>query len=399
MTNLTEAQIYYFALKTADEIPNWSNISNVVNECPHHPTHDVGDWWMWKVYYNTDGEGGIPLENTVYEILNVFEVDVYTNVTPCSGCTPVTVGPCDHSNINMDEVDRQRAKPASIGDARVVFRDTEQWAGMYHMLPVRQDALMEVFDTALGIGDGDMLANNWFTHSDDFGNTTYGYPSPVGETWYEHQYILAVGAITQEFEYDSVINVTSYIENYDMSDPANCPDVQGVGVYDVGYSEQLFEGTTDIAMEQWYSCEVQTPVRRIDYVTYYGYEDRVIIAYEVADFQKSNLVVSDKSGNIDVSINVTNPTASTQTYNMLLLIMDMDAQTTPATGSPSDYFNGKTVFPDMANPETPGTWPYYDAIQQVEVAGGATETVTWTDVYISDGGPYTVWCSGLTESW
>jgi hypothetical protein len=196
----------------------------------------------------------------------------------------------------------------------------------------------------------------------------------------------------------------------------NCQATAATGVFDVSYlwftntywrtytSGSATGGvrTSDAdKVEIWYSDEIHNFARKLDKINYYGQEDWGIVSYESKDFGRSGFSVTDQTGAIDVSITITNVLDYATSFNILLLIMDTNANT-PDGGStcsggnnPGLYRNGKTVFPDMHTIASINS-----AIQNTGTLNpGASTTLTWTNVYTSDGGTYSLWCGGEQTSW
>jgi len=110
-------------------------------------------------------------------------------------------------------------------------------------------------------------------------------------------------------------------------------------------------------------------------------------------------VVGNKTGNVSVSIDITNATDEAKKFNVLCLIMDMDpTMPTGYNAAGGTYQNGEPVYPNFKSPGT--TWPFFPAIKQTALLNpGQTETVTWASTYTCGSGQWRVWCSGLTDSW
>ena len=115
VTQLTEGTTYYFALKTADEVPNWSGLSNVVSATPTADNTPTGpdvvvDLGTVEVTFDNVGTAGVTYTGTTsvnqcgatpsgYQV-----VGIYTDVSTTAICDPgVTVGIRYNEVPNIDE--------------------------------------------------------------------------------------------------------------------------------------------------------------------------------------------------------------------------------------------------------------------------------------------------------
>ena len=419
ISGLEEGQTYYFAVKARDTVTdNWNDLSNVPSVTVQQPEHDVGDWWMWYAHYNDYGVKGV--ENKGYVIQNVFAVNetVQTRVNNTSSYFDVTG--CAHLDWTVDS---RNTSNGSWGGARVditgdvvvpsansTMFDAEMWTGARDAtVRIRLDSIVEYYDLPYALPDEDIAIETCYTYqgngsapaSDD------GYPLDIGDRMDQYEYkdpdTVLVGPLYNDFDWE----VMSYTEDYNVSAQSNISACGHDGncsnaIFDV-YKLDVTESGESDKVQYWYSPEVHNIVRKFDELTYYGMEEYGIVAYEVVDFTKQNLDVSaasdppDEGDTLNISVEVVNDTGEARKFNLLLLIMDLNA-TTPTDGEP--YYNGKTVYPDMSS-DPNASWPYYDAIQQTSLLQpGDSEIVYWNNSYtIPANTPdhqYKVWCSGET---
>jgi hypothetical protein len=420
VTGLTEGQLYYFAVKSVKSGCADSAISTTSPSATAiQPRHEVGDWWMYKEYYNSENGQ----TNKAYFITNVIQtgqnVNVFFDSADFDANTPESSGPCavvnkwvDERNVSNGGWGRQRIVPApvvtwatnTIHSLKLWVTDDDwtQW--------VRINSLPESFTT---FGTGVFPTSQYYytgLHTAPVawsGAQSNGYPYSNGESFSWYEFIHAdegySGLSHRHFYKDYTWTAAAWVPSYDVSTASSDTDARGIGTYgvwpltinDVWISGDTVSNDADPIL-MWYSPDVHNFVRNLDKIRYRGREDSAIVAYEVRDFQVSNLQVSGwDTATLTVSIDVTNTLDETGNFNLLCTLVDTDA-TTATDGHP--YINGQLKYPNLsADPS--GTWPYYDAIKQTgNLAPGATTTVSWTISFNTATGPYQVWCSGLTNT-
>jgi len=418
ISGLEEGETYYFAIKAKDAVAdNWNDLSNSPSITVQQPDHEVGDWWMWYAWY--DDLGTQSVQNKGYIIQNVFAVNETVQVRVNNSSSYFNVTGCTRMNWNVDD---RKTEDGGWGGVRTEFTnrldvtsakgrmyDAEMWTGARDAtVRIRLDSIFEYYGLPYGLPDEDVAIETCYTYQ---GNGSApaaddGYPLSINDVMDQYEYKEVDYGLIDPIYSDYDWEVVSFFENYNVSAETNISacDHDGNysnGIYDVYKLDVAKAGAGKSGY--WYSPEVHNVVRKLDTTTYYGMEEWGIVAYEVADFTKEGLTVSadndppNEGDTLTVSINVTNDTGEEQKFNMLLLIMDLNAST-PTDGEP--YYNGKTVYPNMsADPNS--TWPHYDAIKQTSLLQpGDSETVTWNSCYtIPYNNPnhwYEVWCSGET---
>ena len=115
VTQLTEGTTYYFALKTADEVPNWSGLSNIVTatptatNTPAGPDVQVDLGNVEATFDNVDTEGvtytSTATVNQCGAVPSGYQViGLYTDVSTTAICDPgVTIGIRYTEVPNIDE--------------------------------------------------------------------------------------------------------------------------------------------------------------------------------------------------------------------------------------------------------------------------------------------------------
>ena len=414
---LTENTSYFFAIKSTKGGCSSAVSTTSPSATAQQPKHEVGDWWMYKVYYNSE-DGTV---NTIYQINNVRATGQPTTVlwNNSTGARTVTNATIIDWNV-PDEVGRSRYRKVAaplVGSAMNMHIDNEEYVGAYDTTAAVRINPLIWLDPNPGWGAfSDPITSQYYFHGPDadYNANNIGYPYTLNETWTQHDYIYTdSGAIALRYQrwiYNWNWQIASSVtNNYNVSSPTTCPDVQGfshdggAGLYTVYNNSYTFTSGSGLPADpsgpvRWYySPAAHSFVRKFDRAHYFGREDWVIQAYEIEDFGTSNLVVGNKSGNVSVSIDITNTTDEAKRFNVLCLIMD----TNPANpGTHVAYKNGETVYPNFKSPGT--SWPFFPAIQQTNLLQpGETQTVTWPTTYNCSGigGNWTVWCSGNTSSW
>jgi hypothetical protein len=421
VTGLNETQTYYFAIKAKDEVSGqWSTIpASAPSAYTIQPALKVGDWWLWRIYYDDQGEGDVASHfshNQGYQIENVDAVNYTVRMQGNQSSAEFNATNTAHTEWNMDyRLDkRQRVVVTGVSlapEAINIFRDAETWVQASDAtLFVRQDSEPEPIGTYLGAGDGRCDTYSYYTYKNTSADQTLpggaprstdGYPFLVGDPAYD-QYMynyaqnLAGGDQHQYKNFRRVYN--SSISNYDMSNMSNLSDTQGYGTYYVHLSSYNLTWsnpsvpTTKITYS-WYSPQIQHMARKLDNVAYLGREDWVIMNYEVGNFSKSLSVTgAEVNGSTpQVSITITNNGYEPKSFKALLLIMNMNLSPSPsAKNGPIPNKNGTVVFPDMGNP--------YPAIKQTKVLlPSESQTLTWPSGFWTkpnDTNDYSIWCSG-----
>jgi hypothetical protein len=432
VTGLDRNTTYYFAVKSSGCDPAlWSATANSVSATTRQSDLDVSDWWLYQIYYNS-GDG---TTNTVYQIENVRAVNQTATVNyndminPPAAFTSYTYSPCAIIDESIDEYKtsctvtaRQRKVYTYVTGFMVPtnavnhMQDNELYvAADDPTLWLDVNQLPRAFSTTLGMGDGDIPTHQLFSYRDSAKpattmqapNTNDGYPFILAETdwpqWLWQDSIgTYIGQADIEMQKGYLWHVSSFNTGYNV---ANASTPAATGTFDVTYLwatntylQSFSSGSVTGGVKTpdadklhiWYSEEVHS---------YFGYENWGLVNYESKDFGKSGFTVTDKTGAMDVSITITNILDYATSFNILLLIMDTNAATsapTSCTGSNNAvYLNGKTVFPDVHTIASINS-----AIKNTGTLNpGASTTLTWTNIYTSDGGTYKVWCGGEQTSW
>jgi len=425
VNGLSEHTKYYFAIKSTEGASS-SDVSNSPYATPRQPELKEGDWWMYMVDYDS-GQGE---SNSYFQIQNVRAVDQtttssWTNSGNCPA-TPRTVTHCavvDH-NMVQDCTNKRlrRAWAPIIGSATNYHIDIEGYVGESDAFAdVRRNTMMYIGST---MGSVDYPhTKSFFFHADSDSNydaANIGYPYNTSDsTGFMRRYVWTYsGAFLQprshyRHEFDTYVDSFGTVN---VSDSAESPNYQGYsrlggdGVYDV-YTTRvdcvLADGGPSCGPDVYYNYSPQAHgvVRMYDGNNYIGYEDWVIAAWETHYFNVSDLTLGDTSGNLDVSVNVTNTLDETMNFNVVVLLMDMDPAECTGSGtaqcgyeSSKSWWNGKVVYPLVASPGA--NWPFFNAIKQTgDLDPGESTTVSWTDIYSCGSGQWKVWVSGVDSSW
>ena len=441
VTGLDRNATYYFAVKSSGCEPDqWSAVSTASpSATTRQPDLDVSDWWLYQIYYNS-GDG---TTNTVYQIDNIRAVNQTATVSikppmanPGAGWTSYTYFPCAIIDQSIDEYKTSctataRQRQVYTGMTGLFVPTTALNHMMDNELYVAADdptlwidvnQRPRAFSTTMGMGDGDIPTDQMFSYQDAAVPATTmhapgandGYPFIVSESnWPQWLWQDALGSLYLSSAPNDVEQEKGYlwhVQSFNISyNVASATTPAATGIFDVTYLWETnnYWKTYDAGpakggvrtpdadkMEIWYSEEVHNFVRKLDKLNYFGQEEWGIVKYESKDFGRSGFNVSDKTGAIDVTITITNILDYATSFNISLLIMDTNALTsapTSCTGSNhADYLNGKTVFPDMHTIASINS-----AIKNTGTLNpGANITLTWTNIYTSDGGTYKVWCAG-----
>ena len=434
VNSLTENTSYYFAIQSTKS-GQTSNASNSPTAKAQQSRLDVGDWWLYKVYYidNTGTAGN----NTVYQINDVSAVNQTTTVNWTTG------GPANMRTVTNSAVIEwnlaQNGSPAHIryrdaytGNALVTHGynmefDQTQYVGAYDpSTPAREDPYVWIDPNPGFSAWSNSYTNQSYFYGTNWNQTAMnanydaakiGYPFPVGSnviTKHEYNYVYTGASISTvcNWLYNDNVSVSSFNSSYNISSPVTCPNITGyshdggAGVYGVyNVSTVMLNGTANSygPGPYWvqYSPQAHGFVRKYDGIAYYGHEDWLLQTYETADFGKSNLSVGNTSGNVSVSITITNNKSDVaQRFNVVCMVMDMQPPMKNGGGI-TTYTNGVAVYPNVS---TPGpTWPFFPAIQQTSLLNpGASQTLTWsgttsvTAINGTSGHQWRVWCSGMT---
>jgi hypothetical protein len=295
------------------------------------------------------------------------------------------------------------------------------------MMWTDSEQLPRGFSTTLGMGDGIIPTDAIYSYQDTSTPATTGdkpawsdgYPYQVSETqwkqWFwsysDGQYI-AGGNIMMEKGYKW--NVPQAINDYDVD--ANYGGSGGVttdtfDVYDVtrkntfwrtypasGATPNGANNSADPDTTHFYwNDSVKNYVRFYDADSYTGSEDWGIVEWESRRVDVTINDFSDAGTGFDISVTVTNncQTCEAGDFNVIALILDMDA-VTPV--DPVPYINGKTVFPDVSTGWS-GATGISAAIQNTgTLAYGESTTLTWSNVGSSGANTYKLWCNGATAT-
>ena len=426
---LDEYTKYYFAIKSTEGAAT-SDTSNSVSAMPRQPALKEGDWWMYMVDY--DSEDGIT--NSNYQINNVRDTDqsTVTHWTNSGNCptNPRTVTHAAVIDWNMvEDCSNARFRKAwapVVGSATNYHIDIEEFAGANDATTsVRRNTLMKISpNPGFGAYDFPNTVSFYFHANSDsnYDAATIGYPYNASESNFMRRYVWtdshAWFSRYQHYQH----TYTRYVDNFvtvNVSDSSESPQYQGFnrtggdGVYDVYTLRDDCESnsggpTCGADVYYNYSPEAHSFVRFYDGNNYFGYEDWVIAAYEANYFDVTDLSLTDTSGNLDVSVNITNTLDETMNFNVLCMLMQTNAAycsgsggTSGCSGYPDSrvWWNGQTVYPNVKTTDS-GSWPFFDAIQQTgDLAPGETTTVSWTDIYSCGTGQWKVWVAGVESSW
>ena len=447
VTGLTENQNYYFAVKSSKTGCSDSAISNCVSATARQPKHDVGDWWLWKEFYNCDASGNV-ISDQSYLLADVIQTDTSVNIyyNREDDYTPESASSVARLNLWNDER-RVTTDAQAWGRSRIVWAPivTNAKNVMHHQTvycadddftwPIRVDALAEAYSGLSG--NGDHPSNQYYyvgTHATPnatawSSSCTEGYPYFNGKafSWYEFIHAeptLAESATSahRHWYYDKPVTAGAWIPSYDVSTASADSWARGIGTYGVwplsqtntwtAYGGQspappVDADTTSI----WYSPEVHNYVRKLEQLALQGYEDSAIAYYENRDFQTSGFTVTHADNTVDVSITITNILDENCNFNILCMVIDKDA-VTPTNGKSYAAYGaqGDIMFPNLDNINATLTWTdgsnfgsstLLGSVKKTgNLAPGASATLTWTDCYTTDGtSNWIVWCAGQSVTW
>ena len=415
------ASDYWFGIKATDEKGNTASLSATGSGARTiQPDLEVGEWWMWEMYYNSE-YGNNPTARSNYHINRVSQVDqsavVYADSDTGTGQTVTGLAvidwSTDHTFAGSDTASNWNRRQRTVTAPVVTRAWNSMWDAQCYVqandptLWIYLDAIPVANNTPTAMGDAVIPSDNYYTYQGcgDCGTCDCapaaddGYPYDTAETvdahLYTHSHGTYVAATDRELHHDWDWAVAGTTADYDTSDPTVATEQQGVGVYDVWRTSftESGVGTTSI----WYAPEVHNAVRKTDCTSYLGHEDWLIQTYEVDDFKKENLTLTDynQGQSLDVSIDVTNTTGEPRRFNLILMVEDLDAVTDDPFNHNHPYIDGKTVYPDMYNPIVDG------AVQQTELLmPGQSQTITWSNIWTVPASTNTlqVWVNGVTSS-
>ena len=450
-TNLSRLSTYYFAVKSYDG-SQWSNVSNCVSASTRQPRQDVGDWWLYQIYYNS--EGSYNVSNTNYEIRYISAVNqpayvnysVITSANRRSGFQPnnsyyysdaaVLNWITNESGSSCTNPYRNRlvatgmtgfmvptSYPKSMQDYQLYINATDP------LLWINTNSILRGCCT-LDFLDGQIPTYGLYSYNDSAvpatkawaPNGSEGYPFTVGQTWSQWVWMtsndtyLGSSNIDQERGYRWLVDGNS--SSYDVDAACEAPAATGTFyVMNVSYNMAYWRTYSGGGMtgqnnsvnasarcQYWYSEDVHNFVRQYDRLAYYGREDIGIVKYEVQDFGKSLSVTNTgHSAWPTVNMTVTNTNDYSTSFNVLLVVMNASA--TPYCpsyrGAPYFFSFGKTVYPNMANVSQMN-----QAIKNTGTLNpGQSTTVTWSNFWqvpATNGNispELRIWCSGETYSW
>jgi hypothetical protein len=451
VTNLSRLTSYYFAVKSSDG-SQWSSVSNCVNSSTRQPRQDVGDWWMYQIYYNSE-EGKV---NTNYEFRYISAVNqtAYVNYSMITSANRrAGFQPANSYNYSNAAVlnwitnqsggscttpYRNRLVGTGVGgfmvpsSAQNTYHDNMLYINATDPLMwIDTDGIPRAHTTTLGIGDGHIPTHGLYSYNSTAipasqaypPNGSEGYPFTVGQNWSQWVWMISVDTylgssnIDQERGYRWLVDGNA--SSYNVDAACEAPAATGTFfVMNVSYNMDYWRtysggGATgqnnsvnaSARCRYWYSEDVHNFVRQLDRLTYYGREDVGIVKYEVQDFGKS-LSVSNTAHSAwpTVNMTVTNTNDFPTSFKVLLVVMNASAKPDcpdSSTGAPYFFSFGKTVYPNMAN------------VSQINAAvkttgtlnPGQSETLTWSNFWQvpATNGPITpelrIWCSGETYTW
>jgi hypothetical protein len=440
--DLTEGQKYWFSVKSF----NNSCLSGISTASPNatacQPRHDVGDWWLWKEFY--DDANAVGISDQSYLLANVVQVATSANILfNRDDATPDSASPVARLNLWNDE--RRVTNDAQAwGRSRVVWAPivTNAQNIMHHQKvyctdddysqPIRVDALAEAYS---GIaGNGDHESNQYFyvgSHTTPYvwnSSSTEGYPYFNGKAFSWYQYIHAEPSIAEGFTsahrhwyYDKPVTTGAWIASYDVSTASPDSWARGIGTYGVwplsvtntwtGSYESPTPPVDGDTTSIWYSPDVHNYVRKLDQISLQGYEDSAIAYYENRDFQRSGWTVTHTANIVNASITITNTLDETCNFNILCMVIDKDAVTPTSSKSYAAFgADGDIKFPNLDSISATLTWTngsnfgsstLLGAIKKTgNLAPGASATLTWNNCYTTDGtSGWIVWCAGESNTW
>ena len=418
VNNLSDLTKYYFAIKSTKGALT-SAVSNSPNGSTMQRQHKPGDWWLWHIRYDQattiDCFTGL-IQNNAYHITNVFEVNaskkVYVNNAALSAGNGVTVTGLARINWNCDETaNRTRMVDTNVaGFAVNIMHDTELWVDSRDLtMQVEMDALTEatakirIFVCITAAGNGP--AENYFTYQQGTvapgspptpGAPDDGYPYAPSQAWDAHQFIKpwAAGAPAEFInDYNWSVNASPSTFNAAANTDPKGAAHAGVGNYTAWTTYNYKEGAAASNVSIRYAPEAHAYVKMAERNAYIGWEDWIIMDYEVGNYSASSLSAGFQRSSPTISVNISNNTDKARSFKLLTLITNMDA-TLSVSGGSGNYKNGQTVFPTMSNYSS-----IQSAIHTTQVINpGATVTETWSFYWANLSANCDLWCAGL-YSW
>jgi hypothetical protein len=283
------------------------------------------------------------------------------------------------------------------------MHDTELWVDSRDLtLQVEMDALTEATAAIVIlwciyiVGNGP--AENYYTfqqggtapgNAPTPGAPDDGYPYALPQTWDVHQFVKphASGAPAEMLSnYDWSVTATPTTFNAAANTDPKGAAHAGVGNYTTWTTYYQKEGTATSNVSIRYAPEAHAYVKMLDRNAYVGWEDWIIMDYEVGNYSASNLNAGSQGTNPSISIDITNNTDEARSFKLLTTINDM-----VVTGYSGTYKNGQTVFPTMSNYSS-----IQSAIHTTQVINpGATSTETWQIAWTNISNNCDLWCAGL----
>jgi hypothetical protein len=451
-TNLSRLTKYYFAMKSSDG-SQWSNISNCVNASTRQPQQDVGDWWLYQDYYNSEEGSAV---NTNYEFRYISAVNqtayvnysVVTSANRRAGFQPANSYYYSNTAV-LNWITNQSGSSCTnpyrarlVGTGVTGFMVPSSALNTYHdnriyinatdpLMWIDTDGIPRAYSTTLGMGDGHIPTAGHYSYNNSAipaaqayaPNGSEGYPFTVGQNWSQWMWMTSfdtyLGSSNIDQERGYRWNVTGSAAAYNVDAACEAPAATGsFYVMNVSYTMDYWKtysggGATgqnnslnaSASAKFWYSEDVHNFVRELDRLAYYGREDTGIVKYEVQDFGKSlNVTNTSHSAWPTINMTVTNTNDYPTSFNVLLVVMNASAHPDcpkSATNQPYFFSYGKTVYPDMANVSQMN-----QAIQNTGTLNpGQNITLTWSHVWQvpATNGPITpelqIWCSGQNYTW
>ena len=382
----------------------------------------------------------------MYQINNVaatgatatLDFNMFEDASPPSsnydiGGTTVIDWNCNDAGAGGDNPDRRRRVYTGESGlfvpaiANNMYQDGRQWTKWNDStLVVDMDSMPNAFRTTLDLGDGDIPTDVMYGYqadenpplSTDPPGVHDGYPFVVDEVWSQSLWLHANGDyvsasgdheqmknfiwnVSQNTSgynpYTSSSNFTTNVLDVDF----DVSEVEYHMIYWETYSTSYGQLNCDNAPAgdcggrvdtYWWNDSVKNWVRRLDGLTYVGWEDWGIVDYESRDVSAVIDTFSDAGSGFDISVTITNNEATAGDFNILALVLDMDAVT---SDSSLPYFNGRAVFPAMNS---------LTSIQSAIKTTGtlnpsSSTTVTWSNVGTSTSGrDYQLWSMGTTAN-
>ena len=407
VNGLSDRTTYYFAIKSTEGAQT-SAISNSPSGTTIQRQHKAGDWWLYHIRYNqttTYTCWTTLITNNCYHITNVFATGASKYVEAKTG-TGVTVNNLARLNWNCDETaNRTRLVATGVSLAPYasnIMHDTELWVDSRDLtMQVEMDGLTQA-SAKIAIGCGAMAGNgpaeNYYTYQEGSatanaptpGAPDDGYPYLLSQAWDVHQFIVphASGAsnLSNDYNWTVTANPSSF-NAASNTDPLGAAHA-GAGTYTAWttYYAKSTSATSNVTIK--YAPEVHGFVKMLDRNAYIGWEDWILLDYEVGNYSASGLSAGSAGSNPTINVNITNNTDEARSFKLLVLITDMDSDTTYG----GQYKNGRTVFPAMTS---------YTSIQSAihttaVINPGATSAESWGITWTDDGSSHDLWCAGLS---